>query len=549
MNRREAWLSVLAVAAVALVARLLASQPIVFPRPEDTAYYVGVARNLLEGRGLVSDAIWSFQTPPLELPRPAFEVWLPLPSFLAAIPMGLLGQGSADLGPAARAAQVMSVSAGVLVAVLAWRLGADVAAERGLPVGRARVLALGSGFTAAIYLPLLLHSALPDSTMVFAAIVLAACLLMTRLLRDPRGARLADPRLLGLGLLLGLGALTRNEAIWLALTWAGLVAVTRPLDRPARVRLVGGAAVVAALVFAPWAVRDMLVFGSPFPGQALSNALSVSGTDIFAWSDPPTLERYLDQGPAAIVEARLDGLVHNLLNVLVYLGVPLSILGVLALPWTARGPALRPLLVFSLVTFLVTSLVFPIATQWGTFLHGGGAIHVLLIVSALTALDAGIAWVGVRRRWTRPVAWLGATLAIAGSVLFSVVVLPTFAAGSEGMARRYAAIDEAMTAAGLPFEDIGPVIADYPIWLAEAERTEALALPDEPPSSVLSLAAAVPGTRTVLTFGGLHHVWFDSLAAGTPGSECFEEVELPAPADAEDAEAIADARVWRIVCP
>jgi hypothetical protein len=549
VSRREAWLSVIAVAAVALVARVLASQPIAFPRPEDTAYYVGVARNLLEGRGLVSDAIWSFQTPPLEFPRPAFEVWLPLPTFLAAIPMALLGQGSADLGPASRAAQVMSIAAGTLVAVLAWRLGADVAAERGLPTGRARVLALGSGFTAAVYLPLLLHSALPDSTMVFAAIVLGACLLMTRLLRDPRGARLVDPRLLALGALLGLGALTRNEAIWLALVWAGLVVAARGLGRDARLRLIGGAALVAIVVFVPWAIRDLAVFGSLLPGQALSNALSVSGTDIFAWSDPPTLSRYLAQGPVALLEARVDGLAHNLLNVLVYLGVPLSIVGLLALPWTARGAALRPLLAFGIATFLITSLVFPIATQWGTFLHGGGALHVLLIVSALAALDAGIAWVGVRRGWTRPVAWLGATLAIAGSVLFSVVVLPTFGAGSDAMARRYAAIGEAMAAAGMPFDEIGPVITDYPIWLAEAERTEALALPDEPPSSVLSLAAAFPGTKTVLTFGGLHQVWFDSLAAGAPGSECFEEVRLPVPVDPRDAEAIADARAWRIACP
>ena len=33
--------------------RIVAASSIVFPKPEDTAYYVGVARNLLEGRGLV----------------------------------------------------------------------------------------------------------------------------------------------------------------------------------------------------------------------------------------------------------------------------------------------------------------------------------------------------------------------------------------------------------------------------------------------------------------------------------------------------------------
>ena len=91
MSRREAWLSALAVFVVALLVRVWAASVLTFPRPEDTAYYVGVARNLVDGHGLVSNAIWSYQTPPLEFPRPAFEVWLPLPSFLAAIPMAILG--------------------------------------------------------------------------------------------------------------------------------------------------------------------------------------------------------------------------------------------------------------------------------------------------------------------------------------------------------------------------------------------------------------------------------------------------------------------------
>ena len=57
---------------------------------------MGVARNLVEGRGLVSDALWSYGTPPLVFPRPAFEVWLPLPSLLFAIPMALVRRDRAD---------------------------------------------------------------------------------------------------------------------------------------------------------------------------------------------------------------------------------------------------------------------------------------------------------------------------------------------------------------------------------------------------------------------------------------------------------------------
>ena len=117
MTRRDLALQALLVFAVALLVRILAASIVVFPQPEDTAYYVGVARNLLDGHGLTSNAIWSFQTPPLSFPRPAFEVWLPLPTFLAAIPMAILG-------PSFASAQWASVVVGAIVPVLAWRLAA-----------------------------------------------------------------------------------------------------------------------------------------------------------------------------------------------------------------------------------------------------------------------------------------------------------------------------------------------------------------------------------------------------------------------------------------
>lgn len=68
-------------------------------------------RNLVEGRGLASDALWSYATPPLSLPKPAFEIWIPMASFLAALPMAVLGTSFA-------AAQVSSVLLGALVAPL-----------------------------------------------------------------------------------------------------------------------------------------------------------------------------------------------------------------------------------------------------------------------------------------------------------------------------------------------------------------------------------------------------------------------------------------------
>jgi hypothetical protein len=545
---REAWLSVLLVFAIALGVRLLAAAIIGFPKPEDTAYYVGAARNLVEGRGLVSDALWSFGTPPLVFPRPGFEVWLPLPSLLAAIPMALFGgPAPIPLDVAMRTSQVVPVLAGSIVSVLAWRLAADVALERGLSTERGRTLALGTGIASSVYLPLVLHSALPDSTLLFGALVLGAGLLMTRVLRSPRGARWGDPRLLGIGLLIGLSALTRNEAVWLALVWGWLAWRLRDEPRSVRVRLIAVVAVVSLLVFAPWAARNWVVFGNPLPGQAISNAVSVTGFDIFAWNDPPTVSRYLAVGPAGLLEMRLTGLGHNLFNVLLLLGIPMSVIGLLALPWQGRDRAVRPILVVSLITFLVTSLVFPVATTWGTFLHAAVPAHVLLLLSGLGALDAGIARLGRRLAWDKPVAWLGPLLAVFASLLFSVALLPSFGGGARATERQYVVLARQMAAIGAPFDDSAPVIHDFPIWLAETQRVRSLALPNESPADVLDMASEF-GAHWLISAKDDHGVWPAILDGPDPAAACFEEVLLPIPGDPADADAIAGIRVFRIEC-
>ncbi len=544
MSRREAWLSVGLVFLVALVARTLFASTLRFPTPEDTAYYVGVARNLLEGRGLVSDAIWSFQTPPLIFPRPAFEVWLPLPTVLVLPAMALLGSTF-------EAAKVSAVLVGSLVPVLAWRVAADVASERGLAPGRARTLALGSGLTAAVYLPLVLFGALPDSTMPFALLTLAATLLMTRILaRPPEGSAVRDPRLLGLGVVLGLAALTRNEVAWLALTWVGLAWWSGPRGR--RLALIGVPAAVALVLFVPWLIRDWAVFGNPLPGQALANALSITGFDIFAWNDPPTLARYLAIGPARLAQLRVEGLWHDLANVLLAPGFPVALIGLIALPWSGRARSLRPLVIVSIATFLVTGLLFPVSTTWGTFLHAAGAIQVLLVISALVGLDALIARVGVWRGWTRPVAWLGAVLTVGSALLFSVLILSAYGQQSADVARRYELLGERMAAIGRPLDaSAGPVVTDFPIWLAEARRIPTLALPAESPADVVDLARAFPGTRyLVVDDEDDHGTWPAILATDAPGADCFHELDLgPAPSDAHDARILARTRVFEIGCP
>jgi len=547
VSRREAWLSAGIVFAVALLVRLWAAGQVAFPIPEDTAYYWGVARNLAEGRGFVSDAIWSYATAARDpatgafgfaFPRPAFEIWLPLPSLLGLFPM-LVG-GSTSYATTLPVAAAL----GALVPVVAWRIAADVAEERALGTERARTLALGAGVVAAVALPLVLPSAHLDSTNPFALPALLACLLMVRLLRRPP-ERAFDRRLVGLGLAIGVAGLARNEAAWVGVAWALVAfAALRGRGPGAIVRAVAVPGVIAVAVMAPWLARNWLAFGSPLPGQAITNAWAITGNEIFAWQNPATAADYLALGPAAWLQHRVDGFLHNLLDVLLVPGAPIAVVGLVALPWAARLRALRPLLVLALITFVVTTLVFPVQTRWGTFLHASVPAAVLLLVAGLAGLDEGLAWVGRRRGWTRPVAWLAPLFASFGALLFVVPGVIAYGGQARGAEAAYADLGRRMTAAGVPLDGAAPVIANHPIWLAEIHRVPALGLPDEPVASVLDLARTF-GARLVVLDGD-HGAWPDRLASD-PDAACLEPVALPPPV--EGAARGAAFRVFRVACP
>jgi hypothetical protein len=547
VSRREAWLSAGLVFAVALAVRLWAAAQVPFGIPEDTTYYWGVARNLAEGRGFVSDAIWSYATEArdpatgafgLFFPRPAFEIWLPLPSLLGLFPM-LVG-GSTTYGITLPVAAVV----GALVPVVAWRIAADVAEERALTAERARTLALGAGLVAAVALPLVLPSVHLDSSIPFGLLALLACLLMVRLVRWPP-ERLLDARLIALGLAIGVAGLARNEAAWVGLAWALVAACAlRGRGPGAIVRAVAVPGVIAVAVMAPWLIRNWLAFGSPLPGQAITNAWAITGNEIFAWQDPATAAEYLALGPAVWLQHRVDGFLHNLLDVLLVPGAPIGVVGLVVLPWAARLRSLRPLLVLALITFLVTALVFPVQTRWGTFLHASVPAAVLLLVAGLAGLDEGLAWVGRRRGWTRPVAWLAPLFAGLGAILFMVPGVIAYGGQARATEAEYVDLGRRMAEAGVPLDGAAPVIANHPIWLAEIHRVPALGLPDEPVASVLDLARTF-GARLVVLDGD-HGGWPDRLASD-PDAACLVPVPLPPPV--EEAARGAAFRVFRVACP
>ena len=522
------WLVGAALVGLALVARAVAVSQVSFVPTVDSAYYVGVAGRLASGQGLTADVLWTYASPPLTLPQPAFTLWMPLASLLAAIPMVLGGTTSL------LAAQVAMIVVGAALAPLTWYVADQAAAANGLTGRRRTTVALGSGLVAALFGPFLVAVTGPDSSVPFAVLAVAACCVMPRALDAASGRRWG----VALGALLGLAYLARQEAIWVGLTY--LLLLLPELRRRASgeraawlARTLGPVVVAGAIVVAPWLLRQALVFGSPFPGQAIQNLWFTRNQDVFAFVQPPTMAAFLAQGPLVIGEHILAGMWHQLVDVLLLPTLPVGVFGLLGLLWAWRTPALRSATALRALTlaaalmFVATGLLFPVATLAGTFLHASGPALVALLVVAALATDRAVAAIGAWRGWDKQNAWLAPLVTLALALPLTGLEVWLTGSFATNQAARESAAAVAMVGQ-LPAQAGAPaaVISDEPIGLGLIAGRPTLILPDEPPADVLELARQF-GARAVLMFGEVAR-----SAPGFDGAACFRPGTLPAAAGA-----------------
>lgn len=489
----------LALYLLALTVRLIAAEQVPFPTNEPSAYYVDVARNLIAGEGLVSHGVWSYATAPLVVPKPAFELWLPMSTFISAAPMAVLGTTYA-------AAQLGGALLGALVAPLTWAIGREAAGARSLERRRAGAVALAAGLLAAVLSPLLLGSVVPDSFAPFTVFVLIAALLLPRLLGFDQGRLEPDdhPRVLvglTLGIVMGLAYLSRQEVIWVGLTVV-LMAAWAARSRSPQARLRDAVArlwpVVAGglLVVSPWLLRNYLDLGSPFPGQAVENMFLVRNEDIFAFGHRPDAATYLAQGLSTLLWNPLAAAWDSLLNVVLLPAFPVGIVGLLSLIGLRRTPALRRptallvLLLSSGLTFVATVLLFPVASLWGTFMHSSGPLLVALIVLSALGGDALLAGISAVRKWQQPNVILAPIALVGMAVLLAVFQVYVFARQSHAASERYAAIADALHDVAERDGEVIPatIISDHPMWMADALGRSAVVLPDEDLDTLLELA-------------------------------------------------------------
>jgi hypothetical protein len=478
----------------ALAARLVSAGQVTFPATEPSAFYVGVARNLVEGRGLVTDVLFSYASPPLAVPRPAFELWQPLASFFAAAPMALLGPTFAN-------AQLSSMVLGALVAPFTWFIALDVALREDMSDLRAFIVAVSSGIMAAILAPFLIADLAPESTTAFTVMALLACWMMTRALPGDgmtieeanRGRVL--PRLF-LGVLLGFAYLARHEAVYLVPAYLVLLVHALGPMRSAFFRAVLPTFIGGLVVVIPWLVRNYFAFGSPFPGSFVEIAMLTRNEQLFAYAERPNSTVFFSQEATLIVGRVLQALWRNLVTDLLIPAVPVGVIGLASLialrnSAAIRAPrALRALLISGLLTLVFTSVLFPIASAWGTYRHAAGPLLVGLTILTMLGLDAFVARIRGRRRWPRSNAWLAPAFALAIAIPFASLHVEILGSQTREFVARLDAAALGLSAMELEASgpSAGPLISDQPVRLSERLRRPAIVLPDEQPAVVWQLA-------------------------------------------------------------
>jgi hypothetical protein len=226
----------------------------------------------------------------------------------------------------------------------------------------------------------------------------------------------------------GLAFLARNDGVLLGVPFA--LAFLLDLVRQPRLSRIGWLPALVCvggflLVVVPWLLRQLDVFGSISPSSASGRILFISEyRELYSVTSEATLESFLGQGLATVIESRLAGLRDALL---IFVAMPL--LGLL-LPFLLIGAWVKrrsrdfsPWLVYVAVLFAFTAIVSAVHVRYGTFIHSAVALlpHAYLLV--MVAVAAVVSWIAARRpSWHAERAARNLSLMLAGVII--VVAVP-----------------------------------------------------------------------------------------------------------------------------
>jgi len=467
MRRRDLLIG-LALFGAALIVRWLFAARLPFPPLDDPAFYVQTARNLAMGRGLVIDAIWSYQLPFVEVTHASHEYWMPLATFLMAPFIRLLGD-------TLFAAQMPGILCAALLSPMTYGLARYVWPQDRWPGVAAAALLIPAALP--IY-----QSASTDSAAPFA--LCASLALIAGGLSIERGSTGLS---FAAGVLGGLAYLARSDGLLAPLCIAAYMAL-RPGSRRAVVAPLLGLLAGAAITIGPWWLRNLAVFGQAQSVSPLAAAALQSYGQLFNWNEPPTLSGLLDRGLGFVIDLRLKAVLHNL-SVLLTISFPYGLYGLPGL-FLIKRPVIRLGLIYLAALFLASALIFSVPTLSGLFYHSAAAALPWLAVGGVGFLRSA----GARRAW-RPVA-VGLYAATLVLIAFqSAVALPAAIADGAANQAKFAYAAEWLRGHAPSRQ---PVIATQAHTLNYASGYPALTLPNRQGVEVLRELAGRYGARFVV---------------------------------------------------
>jgi hypothetical protein len=238
------------------------------------------------------------------------------------------------------------------------------------------------------------------------------------------------------GALVAFASLARNDGIFLglaiALVWfidRGRAWLSKGTIQP---RLPLAAAVgcfaLYCMVMAPWWIRQVDIFGSISPTASSGNALWLRNMD--EWNSitiVPTIQRFLDQGWATILQTRVLGLVAAIGNFAVIIGSVVLVPFILVGAWARRhSPDFQPWFLYAIVVFLAAAIIYPVHVPGGAFIHSAIGLSGHAYLLALEGVVAFVAWIARRRpSWDVERA---SRIFIGATVGFVLLLIPVYSA-------------------------------------------------------------------------------------------------------------------------
>ena len=468
--------------------RMLVASLLPFPSLDDPALYYTTAAHLAEGRGLVSDVIWSHLVPFDSVSHPSNEHWMPLTVFV-------LAAAFAVAGTSLTIAQAVGALLGALVACLAWLIARDALA----PTDGWRWRALFAGALVALN-PLLVYQSVTVDSAVYFTLLGGACIWLAG--RTPQGA---TPHPL-VGVLAGLSYLARSEGIVLL----AFIAARTWKDAPPseRIRQLAILVVPAALVMAPWLLRNTLTFGAPLPVPTLALALLPDYPTLFHYGQPSYWDGLPPLPIGEIVVSRIAGLIHNLF----------VLVGQALFPWAFFLPAgliasshrspLGTATAAMVALFLASALLFPVLTLSGSFYHAVGAVLPGLTVAGLLGAER-IGRILGGRFFSDPE--FLSMLSVVAAAALTMAQLGLFAGYAAELHHSWQQ-EFGDASAWLQERDAGAVLSTQPHSLNYASGLPAVMLPASDSPAVAEQVARRYGARYVVGFGrfGLYPDVLDS---------------------------------------